>query len=45
MKNNDKNVDVLKQAAELILTGKPEEAGAIIKEQYPFIPMKGSTKF
>ncbi len=40
MKNNDKNVGLLKHAAELILTGKTEEAGDIIKEQYPFIPMK-----
>lgn len=40
MKNNDKNVDVLKQAAEFILAGKSEEARTIIQEQYPFIPMK-----
>ena len=41
MNNNDKNADVLKQAAEFILADKIEDAGAIIRAQYPFVPGKG----
>ena len=40
MSDTDKNIDVLQQAAELILAGKTKEAGALIKEDFPFIPIK-----
>lgn len=41
MNDNDKNVYVLKQAAEYILVGNSEEAGTVIREFYPFIPNRG----
>lgn len=44
MINNDKNIDVLKQAAEYILSGKTDEAGAVIKEGYPFTPIKKESR-
>ena len=40
MSNTDKNIDVFKQAAEYILAGKTEKAGAVMREGLPFVPIK-----
>lgn len=44
MNETDKNVDVLKQAAEYILADKIEDAGAVIKEGYPFTPINKESR-
>ena len=44
MINNDKNIDVLKQAAEYILAGKTEEAGTVIRKEYPFTPISKESR-
>ncbi len=40
----DKNADVLEQAAKCILKGKVEEAGSIIRERYPFDPIRKESR-
>ena len=40
----DKNADVLKQAAEYLLNGKPEDAGIVIRECYSFIPIRRESR-
>ena len=44
MNDADKNVNVLKQAAEFILADKTEEAGAIIRKDYPFVPINKDSR-
>ena len=44
MNGADKNVNVLKQAAEFILADKTEEAGAIIRKDYPFVPINKDSR-
>ena len=44
MTNNDKNIDVMKQAAEYILAGKTDEAGEVIRKGYPFTPINKDSR-
>ena len=44
MENKDKNIDVFKQATEYILASQTEEAGSVMREGLPFVPIKKESR-